>query len=51
MRGMVQPRFRAGIGFGEWKKPWDKLSEREREKEKAIMKRVKENTDQERQTQ
>ena len=49
MRGMVQPRFRAGIGFGEWKKPWEKLTERE--KEKAIMERVKENIDQERQTQ
>ena len=30
MRGMVQPRFRAGIGFGEWKKSMRKvIGERE----------------------
>ena len=25
VRGMVQPYSRAGIGFGEWKKPWKKM--------------------------
>ena len=49
VRGMVQPHLRAGIGFGEWKKPWEKLSDKE--KEKAIMERVTENLNQERQTQ
>ena len=29
VRGMVQPRFRAGIGFGQWNKPWEKMTEKE----------------------
>ena len=32
---------RAGIGFGEWQKPWDRMSERERQG--AVMERVKKN--------
>ena len=38
---MVQPQGRAGIGFGEWRKPWEKLSEREKQRE--VLQRVKEN--------
>ena len=41
MMGMVQPAKRAGIGFGEWKKPWEKMSQRERKK--AVIERVGEN--------
>ena len=32
MLGMVQPGKRAGIGFGEWKKPWEKMNFEERRK-------------------
>ena len=46
MRGMIQPHFRAGIGFGEWVKPWERLSKKE--KEEAVMSRVKTNIEQER---
>jgi hypothetical protein len=38
---MVQPARRAGIGFGEWKKPWEKMSPRERKK--AVIERIGEN--------
>ena len=44
-RGMVQPHHRAGIGFGEWQKPWERMSERERQR--AVMERVKKNIEQE----
>ena len=44
-RGMIQPQLRAGIGFGEWKKPWDKLSFKEKGKE--VIDRVRKNTDHE----
>ena len=40
VRGMVQPQGRAGIGFAEWKKPWEKMSEREKQRE--VLQRVKE---------
>ena len=46
VRGMVQPHLRAGIGFGEWKRPWDMMSKTE--KEKAVMDRVKKNIGRER---
>ena len=49
MRGMIQPHFRSGIGFGEWIKPWERLSERE--KQDTVLGRVKKNIDQERQCQ
>ena len=49
VRGMVQPHRRAGIGFGEWKKPWEKLSKKEREKE--VLLRVRENISKEREVQ
>ena len=42
-RGMIQPHFRAGIGFGEWKKPWEKMSSKEKNKE--VISRVKKNTE------
>ena len=45
VRGMVQPHFRAGIGFGEWRKPWERMSEKE--KQSAVMERVKKNVEQE----
>ena len=45
VRGMVQPYHRAGIGFGEWQKPWDRMSERE--KQGAVMERVKKTIGQE----
>ena len=32
MLGMVQPGKRAGIGFREWKKPWEKMKFEERRK-------------------
>jgi hypothetical protein len=35
---MVQPAKRAGIGFGVWKKPWEKMSQRERKK--AVIERI-----------
>jgi hypothetical protein len=38
---MVQPAKRAGIGFGEWKKPCEKMSQRERKK--AVIERIGEN--------
>ena len=41
MLGMVHPAKRAGIGFGDWKKPWEKMSQRE--KKKAVIERVGEN--------
>ena len=46
VRGMIQPHGRAGIGFGEWKKPWEKMSEREQQRE--VLQRVKENIRKER---
>ena len=49
MRGMTQPHFRAGIGFGKWTKPWERMSERE--KEVTVIDRVKKNIAQERQYQ
>jgi len=45
VRGMVQPAYRAGIGYGEWKKPWDVLSDEEKRKE--VMGRVKTNIERE----
>ena len=45
MRGMVQPQSRAGIGFGEWKKPWERMSHKEKQKE--VVSRVKQNIDHE----
>ena len=45
VRGVVPPYFRAGIGHGEWKIPWEKMSEKERQRE--VMARVKENIEQE----
>ena len=38
MLGMVQPGNRAGIGFGDWKRPWEKMGPRERNK--ATIERV-----------
>ena len=49
MRGMVQPLSRAGIGFGDWKKPWEKMSEKEQQRE--VLDRVKENIRKEREVQ
>ena len=49
MRGMTQPHLRAGIGYGEWTKPWERMSDRE--KQVAVIDRVKENINQERQCQ
>ncbi len=46
MRGMIHPQFRAGIGFGEWAKPWERLSEKE--KEQAVIDRIKKNIELER---
>ena len=46
---MVQPQKRVGIGFGDWKKPWERMDERERERE--VMLRVKENIEREREVQ
>ena len=46
MLGMVQPGKRAGIGFGEWKKPWEKMNFEERRK--AALERVQENLQKER---
>lgn len=46
MLGMVQPAKRAGIGFGDWKKPWEKMDQRERKK--AAIERVGENLQRER---
>ncbi|KAL5247864.1 hypothetical protein ACHWQZ_G019680 [Mnemiopsis leidyi] len=43
---MVQPGKRAGIGFGEWKKPWKKMNTEERKK--AAIERVQENLNKER---
>ena len=40
---------RAGIGFGEWVKPWERLSKKE--KEEAVISRVKKNIEQERESQ
>ena len=45
VRGMVQPHHRAGIGFGEWQKPLERMSEKERQG--AVMERVKKNIEQE----
>ena len=45
MREMTQPHFRAGIGFGEWIKPWDRMSERETQV--AVIGKVKKNIEQE----
>eukprot|EP00116_Pleurobrachia_bachei_P000802 sb/3461064/ len=46
VRGMIPPYPRAGIGFGEWRKPWEKLSDSE--KRGVVMERVRERLDQER---
>ena len=46
MLGMVQPGKRAGIGFGEWKKPWEKMTFGERRE--AAIERVQENLQKER---
>ena len=43
MRGMTKPHFRAGIGFEEWVKPWERISEREIQV--AVIGRVKKNID------
>ena len=48
VRGMIQPQFRAGIGFGEWAKPWERLSEKE--KEQAVIGRIKKNIELERES-
>ena len=42
-RGMIQPHHRAGIGFGEWKKPWERMSQKEKESETIA--RVRKNID------
>ena len=42
---MVQPYHRAGIAFGNRQTPWDRMSERERQV--AVMERVKKNIKQE----
>ena len=44
--GMVQVGKRAGIGFGEWKKPWEKMNFGERKR--AAIDRVQENLQKER---
>ena len=46
IRGVLPPHFRAGIGHGDWKKPWQKMSDKERQR--GVMARVKENLAQER---
>ena len=46
VRGMIPPHPRAGIGFGEWRRPWEKLSDRERRG--VVIERVRERIDQER---
>ena len=46
MLGMVQPGNRAGIGFGDWKRPWEKMGPSERNK--AAIERVGENLQKER---
>jgi hypothetical protein len=38
--GMVQPQQRAGIGFGDWEKPLEKVDERD--KQRVVIGRVKE---------
>ena len=43
---MVQPGNRAGIGFGDWKRPWEKMGPRERNK--AAIERVGANLQKER---
>ena len=45
---MIQPGHRAGIGYGEWKKPWDRMSESEKRNE--VMLRVKTNIERQQQT-
>ena len=47
VRGMIPPHARAGIGFGEWRKPWERLSEKERQR--AVIERVGTNIEHERQ--
>ena len=49
LRGMIQPHFRAGIGFGDWAKPWERMSDKERNE--AVISRVKENIEKETQSQ
>ena len=49
LRGMTQPHFRAGIGFGDWAKPWERMSDKERND--AVISRVKENIEKETQSQ
>jgi len=41
MRGMVQPYSKAGIGYGDWKKPWEKMDDREKQRE--VISRVRDN--------
>ena len=48
MRGMTQPHPRAGIGFGDWAKPWEKMSDEE--KNEAVIGRVKSNIEKETQS-
>ena len=43
VRGMIQPHSRAGIGFGQWTKPWERMSEKE--KKEAVIGIVKRNID------
>ena len=45
VRGMIPPHPRAGIGFGDWGRPWEKLGEKE--KRAAVVDRVKKKLNQE----
>ena len=49
MQGMTQPHFRAGIGFGDWDKPWERMSEKE--KNEAVIGRVEGNIEKDTQSQ
>ena len=49
VRVIVQPRVRAGIGFGDWKKSWENISEEV--KRGKVNVRVKENIVREREVQ
>ena len=48
-RDLECEHFRAGIGFGDWAKPWERMSDKE--KNGAIIGRVKENIEKEAQSQ
>ena len=38
---MTQPHIRAGIGFGDWAKSWERMSDKE--KNEPVIGKVKEN--------